>query len=134
MPTWVQWVRCVRRQMYNVAHRAWQKLEYVRDFLGSGLSKQSSIHSHYQAGELTVAFLTSEQKEITEDIARLLVERKETIGVAESSTGGLVSAALLSVSGASAYFLGGGVLYTIASRLKLVGMPESAFANYTGPS
>jgi nicotinamide-nucleotide amidase len=83
---------------------------------------------------MPVAFLTTEQKDITDDIARLLVERKETVGVAESSTGGLVSAALLSVSGASAYFLGGGVLYTIASRLKLVGMPESAFANYTGPS
>jgi PncC family amidohydrolase len=81
-----------------------------------------------------MAFLSAEQKALTDEIARLLVERKETVGVAESSTGGLVSAALLAVSGASAYFLGGGVLYTIASRLKLVGMPEEAFANYRGPS
>jgi len=45
-------------------------------------------------------------------IAAWLVGRKETIAVSESSAGGLISAALLSVPGASAYFLGGGVIYT----------------------
>ncbi|MBC7956073.1 MAG: CinA family protein [Cytophagales bacterium] len=41
-----------------------------------------------------------------------LVARSETIAVAESSTGGLISAALLSRAGASAYYFGGAVLYT----------------------
>ena len=41
-----------------------------------------------------------------------LKDRRQTIAVAESSTGGLVSAALLAVPGASAYFRGGGVVYT----------------------
>jgi PncC family amidohydrolase len=45
-------------------------------------------------------------------IAAGLVEKKQTIAVSESSTGGLISAALLSVPGASAYFVGGGVIYT----------------------
>jgi nicotinamide-nucleotide amidase len=45
-----------------------------------------------------------------------LVARGETIAVAESSAGGLVSAALLSRAGASAYYLGGAVLYTRRSR------------------
>ena len=45
-------------------------------------------------------------------IAHRLVERKETIVVSESSAGGLISAALLTIPGASAYFLGGGVIYT----------------------
>lgn len=41
-----------------------------------------------------------------------LVARGETIAVAESSTGGLISAALLSRAGASEYYLGGAVVYT----------------------
>jgi len=47
-----------------------------------------------------------------ERIAALLKQRNETIAVSESSTGGLVTAALLAVPGASAYCLGGVVLYT----------------------
>lgn len=43
---------------------------------------------------------------------RLLKERGETVAVAEGSCGGLISAALLSVPGASAYYLGGTVIYT----------------------
>jgi nicotinamide-nucleotide amidase len=45
---------------------------------------------------------------IAEKIAATLMERKQTIAVAESSAGGLISAALLAVPGASAYFIGGG--------------------------
>ncbi len=46
----------------------------------------------------------------------LLKDRKQTIAVAESSAGGLISAALLSVPGATAYYLGGGVNYTHKAR------------------
>jgi PncC family amidohydrolase len=45
-------------------------------------------------------------------IAALLKERKETVAVAESAAGGLITAALLAVPGASAYCLGGIVIYT----------------------
>jgi PncC family amidohydrolase len=48
---------------------------------------------------------------LAEQAAAILVERKETVGISESSAGGLVSAALLAVPGASAYFLGGSVTY-----------------------
>lgn len=48
-------------------------------------------------------------------IADLLRERRETVGVAEGSAGGLVSAALLAVPGASAYYRGGVVVYTPAA-------------------
>lgn len=54
----------------------------------------------------------------------LLKARSETIAVAESSAGGLISASLLAVPGASAYFLGGGVVYTAASRVSLLAMPR----------
>ena len=51
-------------------------------------------------------------------------KRGETIAVAESSSGGLVSASLLSVPGASSYFLGGGAIYTREARRSLLGLPE----------
>src|SRR5260370_38823172 len=56
----------------------------------------------------------------------LLKDRKETIAVAESSAGGLISAALLAVPGASAYFLGGGVIYTQAARRALLLVPDES--------
>ena len=63
---------------------------------------------------------------IAEQIAAELIARKQTIAVAESSTGGLISAALLSVPGASAYFLGGGVVYTRDARRLLMDIPDEA--------
>ncbi|RLA13035.1 MAG: damage-inducible protein [Gammaproteobacteria bacterium] len=61
---------------------------------------------------------------LSADIAALLKERGETISVAESSTGGLISAALLAIPGASAYFEGGGVVYTLESRRQLLGITD----------
>ena len=61
---------------------------------------------------------------IAEQIAARLVARKETIAVAESSTGGLISAALLSVPGASNYFLGSAVVYTRDARRILMGIGD----------
>jgi len=53
---------------------------------------------------------------------RLLKERNETLGAAESSAGGLINAALVAVPGASAYYVGGGIVYTAAGRLALLGI------------
>lgn len=78
------------------------------------------------------AFLTPEQKTLAEEIATLLGSRGETIAVAETTAGGLVSAALLWVPGASRYYRGGGVLYTRASRIALAGQPAEEYANYQG--
>ena len=61
---------------------------------------------------------------IAEKIAVKLIERKQTIAIAESSSGGLISAALLSVPGASAYFLGGGVVYTRDARRVLMDITD----------
>ena len=63
---------------------------------------------------------------IAEKIAVQLIARKQTIAVAESSTGGLISAALLAVPGASGYFLGGGVIYTRDARRILMDIPDDA--------
>ena len=62
---------------------------------------------------------------IAERVAQHLKARKETIAIAESSAGGLVAASLLSVPGASAYFLGGAVVYTRQARSALVGITDA---------
>lgn len=64
----------------------------------------------------------------TQDIAAHLKAMKQTIGVAESSTGGLISAALLAVPGASAYYLGGTVIYTLRARRDLLGIDDATLA------
>ena len=61
---------------------------------------------------------------IAEQIAAKLIAAKQTVAVAESSTGGLISAALLAVPGASAYFMGGAVVYTRDARKILMDIPN----------
>jgi acetyl esterase/lipase len=61
-----------------------------------------------------------------EKVARLLKHRRENVAVAESSTGGLIAAALLALPGASAYFLGGAVVYTQVARRALLDVPDLA--------
>jgi PncC family amidohydrolase len=56
------------------------------------------------------------------EAARLLKSQGQTVAVAESSTGGLISAALLAVPGASAYYRGGSVVYTLEARRELLGI------------
>lgn len=61
-------------------------------------------------------------------IAEQLKSAGETIGVAESSTAGLLSAVLLAVPGASAYFRGGAVIYTAYARSGLVQITKEDMA------
>ncbi len=56
--------------------------------------------------------------------AALLVRSRQTLAVSESSAGGLISAALLAIPGASAYYNGGGVIYTQIARRTLLGIPD----------
>lgn len=77
-------------------------------------------------------FLNDEQKQLALDIGTRLIQRGESVAVAESSAGGLISAALLSVPGASRYYAGGGVVYTLASRTALAGVSAQQYANYRG--
>ena len=62
---------------------------------------------------------------LAEKAAALLRARKQRIAIAESSTGGLIASALLALPGASDYFLGGAVVYTVKSRLVFLGLGEA---------
>ena len=67
---------------------------------------------------------------LAETIAARRKARGESIAIAESSTGGLISAALLAVPGASAYFLGGAVAYTRQAKKSLLGLDEAALTEF----
>ena len=77
-------------------------------------------------------FLTAEQEALANEIGALATARGETVAVAEATTGGLVSAALLWVAGASRFYAGGGVVYTRNSRVQLAGVPAAEYENYQG--
>jgi len=62
--------------------------------------------------------------ELAGAVGALLKERKQTIGVAESSAGGLISATLVAVPGASAFYLGGSVIYTVSAREGLLALQK----------
>lgn len=57
---------------------------------------------------------------MAEPVGQLLKDRGQTVAVSESAAGGLVSAALLSVPGASGYYIGGASVYTQTARRGLL--------------
>ncbi len=65
---------------------------------------------------------------MAESVGALLKQLGQTIAVAESAAGGLISASLVAVPGASAYYLGGAVVYTHQARGGLLGVPDDAMA------
>jgi len=73
-------------------------------------------------------------KVAAEAVATLLRTRKESISVAETAAGGLISAALLSTPGASAFYKGGLTLYTLQSRIEFAGWTQANIEGYKGPT
>lgn len=68
----------------------------------------------------------AERDDVAEQIASMLAARGESVAVAESTAGGLITAALLGVAGASAYFKGGVVVYNADGKQRLAGMTQAA--------
>lgn len=67
-------------------------------------------------------------------VGERLKARGETVAVAESSAGGLISAALLAQAGASAYFVSGAVVYTMQAREGLMGISAADMAGMRSSS
>ena len=78
----------------------------------------------------TAEMLDTQLTALAENAGAQARERHETIAVAESSCGGLISASLLSIPGASSYYVGGTVTYTrLANQAFLAGArPLARFA------
>ena len=67
-------------------------------------------------------------------IGALLKETQESLAVTESSCGGLISASLVAVPGASAYYRGGAVVYTRVAQQGLLQVPDSAMTGIRASS
>lgn len=103
--------------------------------LGHGFEGEIRIGGHYASavsdGRTEDAGLPS-LASLAERVGAVLKTRKETIAVVESSAGGLVSAALLAVPGASVFFLGGAVVYSRRAGKALLGLTPDDVAGMRG--
>jgi len=66
--------------------------------------------------------------DLTRTLGATLLQTKQTVAVAESSAAGLISAALLAVPGASAFYRGGVVSYTVYARQALLAITDADMA------
>ena len=64
--------------------------------------------------------------EMSSSLGELLKRTGQTLAVSESAGGGLISATLVAVPGASAYYVGGGVVYTRIAQRGLLQVPDQA--------
>lgn len=71
---------------------------------------------------------------VLDEVASLLKSRGQTVAIAETAAGGLLSASLLSVPGASAIYVGGLTLYTLPSRIAYAGWTPANLETYRGPT
>jgi len=94
---------------------AQQKLKLAQDEITNRLKKYIF---HY--GEET----------LEEVVAALLIEKKMTLALAESCTGGLISNRLTDVAGSSAFFERGIVTYSNSAKIKLLGVPADVIEKY----
>jgi len=79
-------------------------------------------------------FPPTEIREILHQISTLLKERHESLSIAETACGGLISSSILSTPGASGIYKGGLTLYTLPSRIAYAGWSQETIANYKGPT
>lgn len=75
-----------------------------------------------------------ELKSIVKEVTQLLKTKGETVSVAETAAGGLISSSILSTPGASAVYKGGLTLYTLPSRVAYAGWTQETITDYKGPT
>lgn len=82
----------------------------------------------------TQSFPPAQLHDLLTQISDLLKSRNESVSIAETACGGLISSSLLSTPGASKFYKGGLTLYTLPSRISYAGWTQETIANYKGPT
>ncbi|KAB8304412.1 hypothetical protein EYC80_003815 [Monilinia laxa] len=99
-------------------------------FKAQNIGLEKSVYTMSEAKE----FPPQKVREVVVEVTRLLKERGETVSVAETAAGGIVSASILSTPGASKVFKGGLTVYTLESRIAFAGWTQENIAAYNGPT
>ena len=73
---------------------------------------------------------SSQEQQLATEVARMLVKKSLTLATAESCTGGAIGALLTSLAGSSAWFNGGVISYSNASKIKLLNVNPDAIDTY----
>ncbi|KAK0345405.1 hypothetical protein LTR91_019302 [Friedmanniomyces endolithicus] len=79
-------------------------------------------------------FPPADLRPILHQISTLLKSRNETVSIAETAAGGLISSSILSTPGTSSIYKGGLTLYTLPSRIAFAGWSQETISNYKGPT
>lgn len=74
--------------------------------------------------------MVADDTDLIERIALALIRRRESIGTAESCTGGLIAAACTGLPGSSAWFERGVVSYSNEAKSELLGVPTALIAQH----
>ncbi|MBS1537283.1 MAG: competence/damage-inducible protein A [Bacteroidetes bacterium] len=93
------------------------------------LAELTRIESHIRSRANNFIFGENEQT-LTSVVAGLLLEKKCTVSVAESCTGGMLGAALTELAGSSAYFEGGVQVYSYSAKEKILGVRHSTLLEF----
>ncbi|TKA27067.1 hypothetical protein B0A50_05258 [Salinomyces thailandicus] len=80
------------------------------------------------------SFPPAEIRQVLHEVTTLLKTRQETVSIAETAAGGLISSSILSTPGASQIYKGGLTLYTLPSRIAYAGWSQETIAAYKGPT
>lgn len=115
-------LRCLRYE-----GEAWVRLT-ARGPTAAGAEATLAAAEAVVGEELGEAVYGRDEERLEEVVGRLLKERKLTLAVAESCTGGLVGHRLTEVPGSSAYFERGVVVYSNEAKQALLGVPAELLA------
>lgn len=122
LPDWVKLAYLPSPGLVRLRLSARPGLENVRDALEALASQAADL--------LGPAVYAMTDSTMEETVHRLLTERKLTLALAESCTGGFIAHGLTALPGSSAYFLGSAVTYSNASKVRLLGVPETLLAEH----
>lgn len=97
-----------------------------------GGSSEAEIESQFEKLREIIPqnFVGDEYESLQSSVAKILINRGETLSVAESCTGGAISSRFTAMPGASTYFLGGVVAYSNDVKVNVLGVPRSDIDTY----